>query len=51
VLVPFAGIGTTAIASILLSRKYIGFEINKEYVIEARKDIDKLNKLIKGKRR
>ena len=31
VLDPFMGSGTTAIASILLNRKFIGFEREKEY--------------------
>ncbi|MGC9132261.1 MAG: DNA methyltransferase, partial [Candidatus Micrarchaeia archaeon] len=31
VLDPFIGSGTTAISALLLNRKFIGFEINKEY--------------------
>lgn len=36
---PFIGIGTTAIASISLNRKWIGIERNKVYVEKARKRI------------
>lgn len=32
ILDPFIGSGTTAIACKLLNRKYLGFEISKEYV-------------------
>ena len=39
VLDPFMGIGTTGMAAVLLERNYIGIEISKEYIIEARKNI------------
>lgn len=39
VLDPYIGIGTTAVASIQLGRKYIGFEISQEYVDIANKRI------------
>jgi DNA modification methylase len=32
VLDPFMGSGTTAVASKLLNRNFIGFELNKEYL-------------------
>lgn len=37
VLDPFMGSGTTAKAAAMLNRKYIGFEINAEYVEDARR--------------
>lgn len=40
VLDPFLGSGTTAVASKMLNRKYIGFEINKDYFEIAQKRID-----------
>jgi site-specific DNA-methyltransferase (adenine-specific) len=42
ILDPFMGSGTTAIASILLKRKFIGFEINKNYF---NKSILRINKI------
>ena len=36
---PFVGVGTTAIAALLLGRRYIGMEAIAEYVEEARKNI------------
>jgi len=45
VLDPFIGIGTTALASILLNRKYIGIEKVKEYVKETNKNIKDLEKI------
>ena len=36
---PFMGSGTTAVASKKLGRKFIGFELNKEYCVLARKRI------------
>lgn len=48
VLDPFMGSGTTALASIDLNRDFCGFEINKEYVVEANKRIcEKLPRLEK----
>lgn len=40
----FLGSGTTAVASILENRKYIGFEINKKYYDIALKRISSVNK-------
>ncbi|UCE12328.1 MAG: site-specific DNA-methyltransferase [Candidatus Heimdallarchaeota archaeon] len=40
VLDPFLGVGTTAIVSKLLRRKYLGIEINPEYVQESRKNVE-----------
>lgn len=40
VLDPFLGSGTTAVASKMLNRQYIGFEINKDYFEIAQKRID-----------
>ena len=40
VLDPFLGSGTTVVASKMLNRKYIGFEINKDYFEIAQKRID-----------
>lgn len=45
VLDPFIGIGTTALASILLSRRYIGIENVEEYVKEAKENIRDLEKI------
>lgn len=45
VLDPFMGIGTTALASIMLDRRYIGIESVKEYVKEAKKYIRDLEKI------
>lgn len=42
VLDPFIGSGTTAIASIELNRKWIGFELNKKYIEMADKRIKNL---------
>jgi site-specific DNA-methyltransferase (adenine-specific)/site-specific DNA-methyltransferase (cytosine-N4-specific) len=47
VLDPFIGVGTTAIASILLDRRFIGIENKKEYIIEAKKNINELRKINK----
>lgn len=40
----FMGSGTTAVASLLENRKYIGFEINKKYYDVALKRISEVNK-------
>ena len=42
VLDPFMGIGSTALASMLLGRNFVGIEIIKEYAKEARKNIKEL---------
>ena len=47
VLDPFIGIGTTALASILLARRYIGIENVEEYVQEAINNITDLKKMKK----
>jgi len=47
VLDPFMGIGTTGMAAILLKRNYIGIEVSKEYMKEARNKIKRLNNLCK----
>lgn len=45
ILDPFMGSGTTAIASILLKRNYIGFEIHEEYVKMANENIKNIDKI------
>jgi len=45
VLDPFIGRGTTALASILLSRRYIGIENVEEYVKETKENIRDLEKI------
>lgn len=42
VLDPYLGSGTTAVASKVLGRKYIGFEINSEYCKQARKRVSEI---------
>ena len=50
VLDPFVGSGTTAIACIKTNRKYIGIELNKDYVDLSRKRIaEYTSELIKEK--
>ena len=49
VLDPFMGIGTTAIAAVLLERSHIGIEISAEYIREARDNIKQLKRLCKGR--
>lgn len=41
VLDPFIGSGTTAIAAIKLNRKFIGFEINRDYYKECKRRVKK----------
>lgn len=45
VLDPFLGIGTTAIAALLLDRRYIGIEASPEYVQEATRYIKEVEKI------
>jgi site-specific DNA-methyltransferase (adenine-specific) len=47
VLDPFLGSGTTAIASLLTHRKFIGIEIKSEFVKESRKNINEILKVLK----
>ena len=49
VLDPFMGIGTTGMAAVLLERNYIGIEISREYINEARKNIRIIKKKQKTK--
>jgi len=42
VLDPFMGSGTTALACLKTNRKYIGIELNKDYVELSRKRINEL---------
>lgn len=42
VLDPFMGSGTTAVACVRLGRKYIGFELNPQYVEVAQQRLDKV---------
>ena len=44
VLDPFVGSGTSAVAAKLLGRRFIGFEINENYVAIARKRLEKTGK-------
>lgn len=46
VLDPFMGIGTTATACLLSKRNFIGIELQKEYINEAKQNIESLRKLI-----
>lgn len=46
VLDPFLGIGTTALAAILLDRRYVGIETVDEYVEEAENNIKELKRTI-----
>ena len=50
VLDPFLGSGTTAVASILLDRKYTGIELKKEYYQEALNNIAEVKKIVKPKK-
>ena len=49
VLDPFSGVGTTALASLLLGRNYIGIEDSDVYVKEAIKNINELKTVLKTK--
>ena len=40
VLDPFIGSGTTAVASKLMQRNYVGYEINKDYIEIANKRLE-----------
>lgn len=44
----FLGSGTTAVASILENRKYIGYEINKKYFDIANKRIEETKRQVRG---
>lgn len=48
ILDPFIGSGTTALAAILTGRKYIGFEISKEYHSKCERYIEILHDKIKN---
>lgn len=48
VLDPFIGVGTTALACILLERKFIGIEAMNQYVVHANKNIKELGKTKKN---
>lgn len=45
VLDPFLGIGTTAMAALLLNRRYIGIEASPEYVREATRNIEEVERI------
>jgi site-specific DNA-methyltransferase (adenine-specific) len=49
VLDPFLGSGTTAVASVLLNRNYLGMEKKKEYFDEAIKNIFEVQELMSAK--
>ena len=49
VLDPFSGVGTSALASLLLGRDYIGIEDSEVYVREANKNIDEVKALLETK--
>ena len=48
---PFIGSGTTAVASLLLQRKYLGIEKYKDYYDEAQKNITSTKKFISKKKK
>lgn len=49
ILDPFAGVGTTLLAALLLGRNYIGIEDSDAYVEEAVRNINELKALLKTK--
>jgi len=50
VLDPFIGVGTSAIASKLLAREFIGIDLKKEYTREARKNLTELKSILPEQR-
>lgn len=51
VLDPFLGSGTTAVASVMNRRKYIGIELKKEYFDEATKNVNDVKAVMKPKKK
>ena len=49
VLDPFLGSGTTAVATSLNGRKYLGIELKKEYFDEASKNVNEIKKVVSRK--
>jgi site-specific DNA-methyltransferase (adenine-specific) len=45
VLDPFIGVGTTALACVLLDRLFVGIEVLEEYAIEAKRSIQELKEI------
>jgi len=50
VLDPFMGSGTTAVAALIGNRRFVGYEINEEYIKIAEKRIKRVKKYIKSKK-
>jgi site-specific DNA-methyltransferase (adenine-specific) len=50
ILDPFLGSGTTAVASVLHNRKYVGIELKNEYYKEAQRNIEEVQKIMKDKK-
>ena len=46
VLDPFMGSGTTAVAALKSERKFVGYDINKEYIVLAEKRVEPLLKQV-----